>query len=263
MTVRAQAVGGLTAVWLLPVLAWLGVLALWVTGANTPTFLALNSWAGELPAWFWSCLTLLGHTCAAFALLAPALYRSPQWLSAAMMAVPLASLYSLSLKRLFDAARPAGELDLASFQIIGEKLVSHAFPSGHTITAFAVAGAVCGVGVGMHPSLRMLVLVLAAAVGFSRIAVGAHWPMDVLMGAAGGWLSGMWGAWALQRWPVLDGVRARAAWLLIWAVMGASLFLVDSGYPLANPLQWALGAMVVAVAAHRAFRIREQSCMPS
>jgi membrane-associated phospholipid phosphatase len=245
--------GGWVGVWLLPVLGWAGVLALWWSGTNTSAFLALNRWAGVAPDALWACLTLLGHTCAAFALLAPALYRNPQWLSAAMLAVLPASFYSLSLKRLFDATRPAGQLDLASFQIIGEKLVSHSFPSGHTITAFAVAGAVWGAGLSLRGWQRAVLVLAAAAVGFSRIAVGAHWPMDVLMGAAGGWLSGMLGAWAVRQWPVLDGDRARAVWLWVWAVMGASLFVVESGYPQANILQWALACAVVGVAAHRAW----------
>jgi membrane-associated phospholipid phosphatase len=56
------------------------------------------------------------------------------------------------------------------------------FPSGHTATAVAMAGAL----MWLHPNGRRLFLVLAMLVGCQRIECGAHYPSDVLFGAAVG-----------------------------------------------------------------------------
>jgi membrane-associated phospholipid phosphatase len=235
-------------VWAIPMAGWAGVLLLWAWDVNRPLFIWMNALAAQAPAVWWSCLSLLGHTCAAFALLTPLLGRMPQALSAAMLAVLPASVYSVSLKRSFDELRPAAVLADGQFHLIGERLQFHAFPSGHTITAFALVGAVWASWPAAQRRVAGVVawLLLAVFMGLSRIAVGAHWPMDVCMGAAGGWLSGVAGAWALQRWPVLDAARARFFYRVVLGLMCVSLFWVDSGYPLANGFQWVLAVASLA-----------------
>ncbi len=53
------------------------------------------------------------------------------------------------------------------------------FPSGHTLTAFAVA-----VAVGMfYPDLMGLLLFLAVSIAMSRIALGMHFLSDVIAGS--------------------------------------------------------------------------------
>lgn len=54
------------------------------------------------------------------------------------------------------------------------------FPSGHTITAFAMA---LSVG-GFYPALLPIMLFLALSIGVSRIMLGMHFFSDVLAGAA-------------------------------------------------------------------------------
>ncbi len=54
------------------------------------------------------------------------------------------------------------------------------FPSGHTAVAFAVALSLFGLGAG----LGAVTLVLAAGIGASRVYLGAHYPFDVVVGAA-------------------------------------------------------------------------------
>lgn len=56
----------------------------------------------------------------------------------------------------------------------------HSFPSGHTNTIFALALAVSL----LVPQWRGGLLAMASVVGFSRIAVGAHFLTDVIAGAA-------------------------------------------------------------------------------
>ena len=53
------------------------------------------------------------------------------------------------------------------------------FPSGHTSTRFACAYVISR----LAPRLTVFVYVLAALIGFSRIYVGVHFPLDVLAGA--------------------------------------------------------------------------------
>jgi hypothetical protein len=67
-------------------------------------------------------------------------------------------------------------------------------PSGHTITAFAVAsGIYFACDRDKRASLWWIFLIVSFA-GLSRNAIGAHWLTDVLAGAAVGVWSGMLGA---------------------------------------------------------------------
>lgn len=70
---------------------------------------------------------------------------------------------------------------------------SYAFPSGHTTSSFAVAsGLYLGARrlVGRVPLWAWGTLALAAAISYSRLYVGVHWPTDVLAGVALGVASG-------------------------------------------------------------------------
>lgn len=61
---------------------------------------------------------------------------------------------------------------------------SHSFPSGHSNSSFAAA---CGQLRGVPQKwLKVLLLFLAAAMAFSRLYVGVHYPTDVLAGALEG-----------------------------------------------------------------------------
>ena len=71
---------------------------------------------------------------------------------------------------------------------------SHSFPSGHAATSFACAATLAPF-VGRRGAL--VLYVLAAAIAYSRVYVGVHYPLDVIAGAA----LGLVVATALRRLP--------------------------------------------------------------
>jgi membrane-associated phospholipid phosphatase len=118
--------------------------------------------------------------------------RFPLVALAASIAFFLATGLNAALKALVDRHRPPEEIGLDA--LVGVP-VSPSFPSGHAMTAFAVAGAIAL----LAPRLRRPVLVLAAAIAFSRVYLGVHFWLDVLVGAALGLAIGLGCAAALRR----------------------------------------------------------------
>jgi len=90
---------------------------------------------------------------------------------------------SFGVKDLVNRARPA-ELHPQIHPLY--VVHSSSFPAGHAATAFAGATLLSY----FAPRLTPFFVVFAAAIGFSRIYVGVHYPTDVLAGAAIGVMVG-------------------------------------------------------------------------
>lgn len=163
---------------------------------NTVTFLWLNAQTAMLPDGFWAVLTSTAENAPALTVLLLLARDRPQTLWAGLLAGAFGGALIRLLKVMEHWPRPAVMLDPTTFHIIGPILRHNAFPSGHAFTAFALA-AVLVFG-GAKPHTRWILLALASLVAISRVAVGAHWPFDVLVGATLGWLVG-WGASMIAR----------------------------------------------------------------
>ncbi|WP_338198827.1 phosphatase PAP2 family protein [Candidatus Nephthysia bennettiae] len=66
--------------------------------------------------------------------------------------------------------------------VVGQQPLDTSFPSGHSAGSFAAAVALSS----FYPEDRPLILLLASAVGVSRVYLGHHFPSDVLVGASAG-----------------------------------------------------------------------------
>jgi undecaprenyl-diphosphatase len=115
---------------------------------------------------------------------------------AATLSFALASGVNAVVKEVVHRSRPPGEMGLEA--VVGVP-GSPSFPSGHAMTAFAVAGAIAL----LAPRLRWAVLALAGAIAVSRVYLGVHFWLDVLAGAAFGMAIGALIAVAVRRWAAM------------------------------------------------------------
>lgn len=93
-----------------------------------------------------------------------------------------AALFNLVVKPLSNRSRPDRIAEQVPIARHVRMPTSTSFPSGHTATAFAFA---TGVGHALPPAAIPL-HALAAAVGYSRVHTGVHYPGDVVAGAVSG-----------------------------------------------------------------------------
>jgi membrane-associated phospholipid phosphatase len=220
---------------------------------NQSLFLWLNHACATLPDWFWASLTITGHTSVVFALCAPLLLRKHIVITGLFASAIVGGLVSTVLKETFQISRPPAVLAADAFHLIGHKLELVSFPSGHTLSAFAAA-TLLTLGLGLRGWRLAGLLLLAALVGLSRIAVGAHWPLDVLGGAVLGSLCALVGWQMALRchggllWP--SRTVYKMVQTLILFVSSCSLFVIKTGYPEAIVWQYIVAAFGALFAAY-------------
>ena len=98
--------------------------------------------------------------------------------ASALVAAAVALLANQAISHLWERPRPF-TTHTALTHVLGAKTTDPSFPSDHAAAAFAIAFAV----LAFSRRAGALFLVVATAIGLSRIALGMHYPSDVLAGA--------------------------------------------------------------------------------
>jgi undecaprenyl-diphosphatase len=111
------------------------------------------------------------------ALVLCAAYRRWGVFALTVVAVALSDWSSMAIKALVDRPRPP--LRYAEPKTLVPVPHDASFPSGHAATSFAAATMLSFA----FPRFAPFLYVLAAAVAFSRVYVGVHYPLDVIGGA--------------------------------------------------------------------------------
>jgi undecaprenyl-diphosphatase len=126
--------------------------------------------------------------------------RAPAW--QVVLAVALAQgVVDHGIKPLI--ARPRPFIADVTSRVVGYHPETYSFPSGHSASSFAAATVLA---FALTRRRAALVWALAAAVAFSRIYIGVHYPLDVVVGAFIGVLIGILvtggRAWYIRGSPV-------------------------------------------------------------
>jgi undecaprenyl-diphosphatase len=126
-----------------------------------------------------------GVIAVALALLAYLFFRESRREAAIMAAgIVVAEVLDLVLKELFDRVRPDLWLRAA---VSGES-----FPSGHAMASTVIYGLVAYTLArrwrGHATLIGAIAALVVAAIAFSRLYLGVHWPSDVVAGVAIGYL---------------------------------------------------------------------------
>jgi undecaprenyl-diphosphatase len=150
-----------------------------------------------------SRIGMLGLVWVGIGLALALLRRRPALLLVVLAADGIADLLALALKRVIDVQRPA--VRYAEPKALVPVPLDHSFPSGHAATSFACATTLAFA----FPRLAVPLYVLAAAIAFSRVYVGVHYPLDVLGGAVLGIAVAIALRWLVSGRPRLP--RARRA----------------------------------------------------
>jgi undecaprenyl-diphosphatase len=124
----------------------------------------------------------LGLLWIGIALVLCTLYRRWGVLGLTIVAVALADVTATGLKGLFDRPRPPLRYPNQDPLVAVPDTAS--LPSGHAATSFAGATILAFA----FPQIAPLLYVLASAVGFSRVYLGVHYPLDIVGGAVLGTL---------------------------------------------------------------------------
>jgi undecaprenyl-diphosphatase len=141
-----------------------------------------------VPAWFWEACTFLGGlflVALGFAMGLAALVTRRYRLVLVIAIVLIGSaLLTEAVKALVMRQRPPDPITGTD---------GYSFPSGHTLNSTATYGLLAVIAwrsrlsLGLREVAVAIGVVAPILVGLSRIALGAHWPTDVLAG----WLAGI------------------------------------------------------------------------
>lgn len=225
-----------------------GILAL--LGGYHAGFHSLNQHSSLLPEYFWAMVTFAGDTTFALVLVLFFIRGNMQLLFTILLAAVLGVLFTHGLKNGLDFSRPPVVLAENSYNLIGQAFRNGSFPSGHSQTAMTFVG--CVLLYAQHNWQRTVLVTAGILVAGSRVMVGAHWPVDVLVGAAGGLLCSYAAALICSKWH--HGVNCWLS-LFVLSLLVTACFMIfgshDGGYPQAQTFARIVAALALLTAIYQ------------
>lgn len=194
-------------------------------------FQTINNVSGYLPESLLQIITFLGDSTVALALMLFFARKNPATLWVVFVAAIIGMMISHGMKDYFAMLRPASVLASTEFYIIGKPVYLGSFPSGHSLTIFVFVATL--MYFSSRKQTQLWLLLFGMTISLSRVLVGAHWPIDILIGSALGLISTVLAVTICQRFTIGFNLVIHLLLLTLLFAAGLSLFQHDGGYPLA------------------------------
>ena len=157
-----------------------------------------------------------------FIVYAPKLWES--LLSSLIVSV----LFSSILKNFFKVPRPAAAFDKTTFIIIGKTLPGYSsLPSGHAITVFTIITTLLFAFMPKKWNYKIVwylgIISIGLLIAITRVEVGAHHPLDVIIGSIIGYICGIAGILINQKYQIWSWINNKKYYPIF-----ITLFLVCS-----------------------------------
>lgn len=194
------------------------------------SFIFLNSKLSQFPKTVFN-LTQLGDEIVMLSFLGIFILYAPKIWECLISASLVSCIICTSLKEIFAVPRPAAVFDHHSFVIIGKALSGHnSLPSGHSITVFTVLSVLLFAFMPQRSNYKILWCIFIIAVGLilvlTRVGVGAHYPIDVIVGGIIGYISGLFGVFINEKYKIWTWINNRKYYpiiILFFLFCGVSL----------------------------------------
>jgi len=192
-------------------------------------FLYINHYLGQNPNLEYN-LTQLGDASVFLSFLIIFIVYAPKIWEAILTASLASLLFSYLLKSLFFVPRPAQAFDNHSFIIVGKTAIGFcSMPSGHSITVFTIITVLLFAFMPVKAKYKALwvfsVVLTGLIIVFSRVGVGAHHPLDVIIGSIIGYISGLIGIFASRKykiWNWVNNKKYHPIFMLLIVICGIS-----------------------------------------
>lgn len=176
-------------------------------------------------------ITYLGDALVLFPFVFIFLFVAPKLWEAILTSSLFTLITSAVLKLIFAVPRPAAMIDMETFTIMGRPNILHtSLPSGHAMTAFMVITILLYAFMPKKVSNKMLwsilLLTIGVTIGFSRVAVGAHYPLDVIIGCTLGYIMAVFGIRISTKLNWLHWMKNRKFYPIIMLILSIWAYLV-------------------------------------
>lgn len=175
------------------------------------SFFFINSHLGQYPKLIYN-LTQLGDAVILLSFLSILIIYAPKIWEALLSSLVISILLSCPLKSIFAVPRPQAAFNDDTIIVIGKTLCGHnSLPSGHSITVFTILTvllfAFMPEKLKFKISWTFLIIAIGLIVAFTRVGIGAHHPLDVIIGSIIGYISGLSGIFISRKYSIWNWIN--------------------------------------------------------
>ena len=205
---------------------------------NNFTFIGLNTVGAFINQSALTFFTEFGNAAVLMIASVTPIYYSRKFLRLIISSTLIGILLSRGIKILLDIPRPGAILAREEFFVVEPLLTSQSVPSGHAFSLFLFFS--CLVVSGMIKKNYFVLLIFAfSLIAFTRVLVGAHWPMDILIGASLGFsLPLLLASLTNRSTKILDALYSVFFIILLSVALYTLLIGNFSTYDFANKIGW-------------------------